>query len=578
MSELPLSRTRSIPAAILLAVATFVSSVASIDRHLSGIASTTESTLVTTEPTRGTIYDRSGRIALARSEPLGRLVADRTATTEEATRIATIISRVSGRPFDTLMSALLEGDGWRIVDREPFSGETLSALRELETDGALAPARLEPLLRRVHMDGGGAEMSLAAQLLGFVDADGVGHYGIESYYDELLSGSPQVERVERDGSRSLIEVGRDGADLILSIDAGLQRVVERIASETHRADKALGVTIVAMDLATGEILASASSPAYDGSSPAALGDGGWSDPLVSRPFDPGSVIKPFSILAALDAGVASETTLFDDRRRLYMEDGSGSVGNWDGGSAGRISVGEALTLSRNVITSLLALGLGPTPQEAAKRLVSLYTAFGLGAETGIDLANESGGVIRDPSSARWRAIDVANASFGQGVSISPISLLAAYGALGNGGVLVRPRVVTSIDGEPVPITVRGRAVDPALAARARALLETTFNDPGYRTARERLPEGWSGGGKTGTAEIYDYERDEWLRGLANFSMGGWIGREAPEVAILVTIWRAKPSGSLFYLPVSSRQLWGLVAAEIAARIDDRRLVLSGGVR
>ena len=112
----------------------------------------------------------------------------------------------------------------------------------------------------------------------------------------------------------------------------------------------------------------------------------------------------------------------------------------------------------------------------------------------------------------------------------------------------------------------------------RLLLQETFNDPSYRTARQSLPQGWDGGGKTGTAEIYDPVTDLWMTKVSNFSMGGWIGRSSPEVAIFVTIWQADPTGALFSLPVSSRQLWGQVAGEIAQRISDGRLRLTGAAQ
>jgi len=578
MSASPLSPWRSAPAVLFIIVVTIVSSVAATERHFASLPSTRATVVRELAPTRGTIYDRSGRIILAKTEDLARLVADRSASEIEADRIAALVSRIADRPIEPLIASLVAPGGWRIVDRAPFSGERLSALRELESDGALSPARLETVVARSHLEGGIEGTSLASQLLGFVSSDGVGHYGIEGYYDDLLGGVAGSERIERDGSRTPIDALRQGSDLVLSIDAGLQRACEIIAGETHLADEALGVSIVLMDTATGELLASASSPAYDGSRPGSLGEDGWSDPVISRPFDPGSVMKPFSIIAALAAGVTSEDERMSDLRRLYMPDGSGSVRNWDGRTKGMISVAEGLILSRNVITSLLSFRLGSTIKAAAVTLFAQYAAFGFGSRSGVDLANESDGIVRNPSVSRWRAIDLANASFGQGISITPLAMTTAYASIANGGVLLRPRGVLAVDGRATEIVARGRSVDPALAARMRTVLADALEDPTYRTARTQLPDAWSGGGKTGTAEIYDPESREWLAGVYNFSMGGWIGRAEPEVAIFVTIWRARSVGALFYLPVSSRELWGRVAGEVAQRIDDGRLVLTGAPR
>ena len=578
MSQAGISRWRSLPAVLLIVIATVVSSIAAGERHLADLQIANEPTFLSINPQRGTIYDRSGRVILARTEDLARLVADRLATSEEAARISALVARVAGRDERALAETLTAAGAWRVVDRAPFSGEQLSALRGLEETGALSPARLETVISRSHLASSVDGLSLGSQLLGFVSSDGVGHYGIEGYYNDLLAGAPGREQVNRDGTRTIIEPVRQGADLVLSIDAGLQRSCESIAAATHAADEALGVSIVAMDLLTGEILASASSPGYDGARPGAVDSSVWSDPVISTPFDPGSVIKPFSIITALGAGLISEDTLIADERVFAMPDGSGAVRNWDRRSLGSLEVGEGLLFSRNVITSKIALMLGATPQAAATALFESYTDFGLGALSGIDLANEVGGTVRNPAASRWRAIDVANASFGQGVSISPLGVLTGYAAIANGGVLIRPRVALSVGGEPTPLIVRGQSVDPDLAMRMRLLLQETFNDSSYRTARQSLPKGWEGGGKTGTAEIYDPVTDQWMTEVSNFSMGGWIGRAEPEVAIFVTIWQAHPTGALFFLPVSSRQLWGQVAGEIAQRISDGRLRLTGAAR
>jgi cell division protein FtsI/penicillin-binding protein 2 len=285
MSRVGLSRWRSIPAVLLIVIATVVSSIAAGERHLADLQIANEPTIRSISPQRGTIYDRSGRVILARTEDLARLVADRLATPEEAARISALVARVAGRDEKALADALVTEGDWRVVDRTPFSGEQLSALRGLEETGALNPARLETVVSRSHLASSVDGLSLGSQLLGFVSADGVGHYGIESYYNDLLAGAPGREQVNRDGTRTIIEPVRQGADLVLSIDAGLQRSCESIAGATHEANKALGVSIVAMDLLTGELLVSASSPGYDSARPGAVDPSTWLDPVISTPFD-----------------------------------------------------------------------------------------------------------------------------------------------------------------------------------------------------------------------------------------------------------------------------------------------------
>jgi hypothetical protein len=203
----------------------------------------------------------------------------------------------------------------------------------------------------------------------------------------------------------------------------------------------------------------------------------------------------------------------------------------------------ALAWSRNIIFSKVGLSLGSNAREAAARLYATWLRFGFGGKTGIDVVGESQGLVNDPADRRWREIDVANASFGQGVGTTLIQLAVAYSALVNGGVLVRPRLVESVDGVTIPITVRGTATTPEVSAQmVRMTGQVTSSVPFY--AKLTRMDGYAYGGKTGTAQIWLKDADDgkgaWDFEHYNFTFVGWVGKTAPEYVIAISIRRGTP--------------------------------------
>jgi cell division protein FtsI (penicillin-binding protein 3) len=162
--------------------------------------------------------------------------------------------------------------------------------------------------------------------------------------------------------------------------------------------------------------------------------------------------------------------------------------------------------------------LGSNTDERAAALYDSWTRFGLTQPTGTDLPAESAGLSRDPASSHWAEIDLANASFGQGVSVTGLQLTCAYGALVNGGIVVRPQVARGIGTTPYPIVARGKAISPATSATMRGLLRYVIEEH-YDVA---LVPGYLVGGKTGTAEIYDAEKGEWATNRLDFSLYGFM--------------------------------------------------------
>ena len=511
-------------------------------------------------PVRGTIYDRSGTVVLATSverDLLSAYPAQMTGATDADT--AALRQSVAAKVVGILglaptaaaaLLAQLDGGGAYVVLAHDLTPDQSSAIRAGLADGSLVQLNLEPEEVRVYPQAGGATgTSLAAQLLGFVNRDGTGQYGVEGHWQDLLAGSPQVLLAQRDGtgqpimeSAQALESGTPGTSLTLTIDASLQLKLEQEVYAAWVADSAKGVSGVVMDPRTGEILASASYPSYDGNDYAAIAANDPSrfvDPVVSAVYEPGSVFKLLTATAALQAGVVTRTTILQDQSVLSLDNGRAFVQNADKGSKGPISFQDAVAWSRNVVMSKVALKLGRTTQQAASVLYRTWTRLGFGSPTGIDVAGEVPGLVRDPAVQPWQQIDLANASFGQGVAVTLIQLATAYSAMVNGGILPTPHVVKDTGATPTQVTDRGRVMTPALASELTAIMERVVNVVPFYRARTLIP-GYLVGGKTGTAQIWDSKTGRFRTDVYNFSFIGFVGRTSPELVIAVQINQGKP--------------------------------------
>jgi cell division protein FtsI/penicillin-binding protein 2 len=511
-------------------------------------------TTVTNEPIRGTITDRTGAVVLATTVLRHRLLsqgaalsaADRASTADAlATALALTPSSAS-----KLRAVLESGRKWAVL---------LPALDDAQTDlvrGEIAADRVrgvtleEVRVRLYPQPGGGVGTTLASHILGFVNSDGGGQYGLEEYYNEQLAGAASVSATARgaDGQLATTQVsaGRTPSNLQLCVDATLQTLVEQEVSTAGIADDAESVSAIVIDPYTGAIISSASWPAYDANNfgvTAARDPSRFINPATTSVYEPGSVMKAITSVAALESGLYTPTTTIQDEAVLTLDNGATKVRNSDLKSKGSMTLTAALAWSRNIIFSKVGLSLGSNAREAAARLYATWLRFGFGGKTGIDVVGESQGLVNDPATRRWREIDVANAAFGQGVGTTLMQLAVAYSALVNGGVLVRPRFVEAVDGVPVPITIRGTATTPQVSAQmVRMTGQVTKSVPFY--AKLTRMDGYAYGGKTGTAQIWlknaDGGKGGWDSDHYNFTFIGWVGKTAPEYVIAISIRRGTP--------------------------------------
>ena len=509
---------------------------------------------VTNEPIRGTITDRTGAVVLATTVLRHRLLSQGSVL-PAADRASTADALVTSLALNTasankVRAALETGRTWAVL---------LPALDDAQTEivrGEIAAGRVrgvsleEVRVRLYPQPGGGVGTTLASHLLGFVNADGVGQYGLEEYYNEQLAGAASVSTTVRgtDGQLETTQVtsGRTPSNLQLCIDATLQTLVEQEVATAGIADDAESVSAIVMDPHTGAIISMASWPSYDANNfgvTAARDPSRFINPATTSVYEPGSVMKAITAVAGLESGLYTPNTMIQDEAVLPLDNGATKVRNSDLKSKGSMTLTAALAWSRNIIFSKVGLSLGSNTREAAARLYATWLRFGFGGKTGIDVVGESQGLVNDPADRRWREIDVANATFGQGVGTTLIQLAVAYSALVNGGVLVRPRLVESVDGVAIPITVRGTATTPEVSAKmVRMTSQVTSSVPFY--ARLTRMDGYAYGGKTGTAQIWlkdaDGGKGAWDYEHYNFTFVGWVGKTSPEYVIAISIRRGTP--------------------------------------
>jgi cell division protein FtsI/penicillin-binding protein 2 len=529
--------------------------------------------------TRGSIYDRTGTVVLATSVARDRLAAyPKLLTPERRTEVAGRLVMILGLTGDAAaeLTARMESDREYVVlarDLDPAVSEEIRA-QSAGDDPALAALLLEPESIRVYPQPGGApRTTLGAHILGFVNRDGQGQYGIEQFYQDELAGMPRVVAAQRDAagnpvpdSSTVLEGGYPGQDLTLTLDASLQVAVEQELLAAWIADRAKRVSAVVMDPYSGEVVAYASYPSYDANDYqgiAAAAPERFVDPVVSTVYEPGSVFKMLTATAAIGGGSVTPRTKINDTGKLWVDNGHAHVDDADHLAMGRMTFRDAVAFSRNVVAAKVALDLGRNTRDSSKVLYETWRRMGFGATTGIDVANEVPGIVRDPATNPWREIDLANGAFGQGVAVTPIQLAMAYSAMVNGGTLVQPRVVRSIgDTETHPI-YRGRVMSPHLSDTLRQLMQHVLTKVDFYRDRTLIP-GFEVGGKTGTAQIWDAEKQQWKVNKFNYSFVGYIGRKAnhPDLVVAVRIEEGTPTvvrlGHL-EMPVMSFELFRRIA-------------------
>ncbi|MCK4693696.1 MAG: penicillin-binding protein 2, partial [Anaerolineales bacterium] len=424
---------------------------------------------------------------------------------------------------------------------------------------------------------------LAGHVIGFVNQKGKGYFGIEGYYDDWLVGrSITFERGYIPLEARLKPDPPAGVNLVLTIDIDIQHMVEKILEQAIEDTKSESGQVIVMDPSNGEILAMASWPPLDPNNYepwlpreerqyAEVEENEEElviNPAVAGQFEPGSTFKILTMAAALDAGVITPDEEFIDTGMIEV--GGNTIRNWDGGAWGPQTMVGCIEHSLNVCLAYVA-----SEKLGTSLFYDYLKDFGVGRLTGIDLAGEVPGQLRTPRHPNWTESDLGTNSFGQGVSVTPIQLLTAVGAVANGGIMVQPHVVRAVVGpEGVywpKTTILGRPISAETAETLSQMLSISLEG---ETHFAQVDE-YRMVGKTGTAQIateYGYD-PRWT--VASFV--GWGPLADPRLLVLVRLDKPEisPWGSVVAAPVF-RQIVERLVVMMEIPPDQIREMWTGG--
>jgi cell division protein FtsI (penicillin-binding protein 3) len=464
---------------------------------------------------RGTIVDRNGRI-LAMQTKLANISVWRPEI-NDLEALSRTLSPILNISTDEISRRITIASSDFIYLKKQVDQSTIQKIEALRPP--LRGVNIEPIVGRIY-----PESNLASQIIGFVGDEGSGLEGIEYAFESELAPNEQ----------------RNGNQVILTIDANVQYILEKIATQTLIENKAEAVMLMALDPRTGDILGSASAPGFN---PNVLQD---SDEIsrMNRPiiwaYEPGSVFKVFSLAALMDSGAITENSFFtcNGRYERVTNLGERIVINCLG-AHGRVSAREIIRYSCNAGAAYAADRLG------VDAFYEAIQKFGFGSRVGAGSPGETAGVFR--SGNRWSDRSKATIAMGQEISVSALQMLQAASAIANDGILVPPRIVSRIrssDGtieQPFnPGTIR-RILKPETARVMRSYMIDVTSSTG--TGRRANVEDLSLAVKTGTAQFIDPSTGTYSSSDFIASCMALLPSEAPSLVLYIVI--VNPQGESY---------------------------------
>jgi len=442
------------------------------------------------------------------------------------------LSDMTGVPVDEIRAKCADRDDPFEIVKKKLTDDEVGRVRGL----GIAGVHLLPEKYRYYPSG-----PLASQVVGFVsrtegDVGDVGRYGIEAALDSELRGRSGRMEQWRDAAGRWISTGErsidpaeSGPDIVLTIDRVIQNEAERIltdAMETHGADAG---SVIVLDPKTGRILAMASAPSFDPNAYSDVEDyARFMNPTISMEYEPGSIMKPVTMAIGLDTGQVEPDTEYVDTGSVVQA--GYTIRNAEEKVYGRSTMTEVLedSINTGVIYVEKRVGNG--------RFGKYLRDFGFGERTGVELPAELSGNIRNLDDDR-RDLEHFTASFGQGVTATPLQMAMAYGALANSGVLMKPQIIERYvyeDGreeEVLPSEVR-RVISEGASRQIGEMLESVvMNGHGKRAA---VP-GYRVGGKTGTAQVAKEGGGGYEEGISIGSFVGYAPVHDPRFVVLAKI-------------------------------------------
>jgi cell division protein FtsI (penicillin-binding protein 3) len=471
--------------------------------------------------TRGSILDRNGA-PLALSVEARDVYADPRYVIDpagQARRIAGILGL--DRAQERELADRLRADGSFVYVARRVERELADRLEAANLPGL----GFLPASARFYPAG-----SVASQVLGFTDVDGVGIAGLEKQYDGLLAGTPGRRTSELSplgqviaGGLDVVQAPVDGADLVLTIDREIQFQAERFLRRAVRANRARGGTVIVMDRVRGDVLAMANDPGFDPNRFVDADPATFRNRAVTDMWEPGSVNKVITAAAALETGAVGPAEVF--RVPATRRIGTATIHDAHPHPTTRMTLADIVATSSNIGASLVADRVG------TRRMAAFLERFGFGRPTGIGFPGEQGGLV--PEAATWTDLTRATISFGSGIAVTPLQMVAVYATIANGGVWVQPRLVlgTREDGglRPAPEPETRRVLRASTAAQLTRMLTYAVE---HGTGEAAMIPGYQVAGKTGTAKKLEDGRYV-HRYVASFI--GFLPAADPRIVIAVIL-------------------------------------------
>ncbi len=486
--------------------------------------------------TRGAITDRNGE-PLAESVDGLMIVADPTMTSPYAQEIAKIVaSRLDVDYFEILERLRKPDTQFQYIARRVPSTKAHAVVDEIEAAGYKGiDTRRDPVRDYPARD-------VAANLLGFMGAEGEPMAGFELLFDHLLAGKDGSATYEVGGGNRLplgdnsVVEPKNGTDLALTVDRDVQWYVQRVLRQAVDGSGGSSGSAVVMDSRTGEILALADHPTFDANRPLLSDPSDLGSRSLFGVYEPGSVQKVLTAASLIDAGKVSPDTKITVPSELRRQDRV--IGDyWDHGKL-RLTLTGVIAKSSNIGTILAADEFSP------EELHTYLASFGLGSRTGVGIPGETAGLL--PPWERWSQINQDTISFGQGVSVNVLQMATAVNAIANGGVLVTPSLVkgsaTTANGAQVgtDTTTMRRVISERAATLTTEMMEAV-TDPEEGTAPSAAIEGYRVAGKTGTAQRVG-EECGCYDGTFTVSFAGFAPADAPRFLVYVVVQDPKNGG------------------------------------
>jgi cell division protein FtsI (penicillin-binding protein 3) len=516
-------------------------------------------------PRRGVLYDRNLR-ELAMTVLADSVYADPTEIADKPAAARALAALVHSDSEDALTTQdqiaarLNAGHNFAWIARR-VTPQVATAVKALNMKGIY----FQKEFQRFYPDS-----EIAAQVLGYVGVDDNGLGGLEEKFDGDLHGSPGLMYTAMDARRKVLgsteREPEPGRNLVLTIDENIQFMAERALDSAMQKTRALDGTVVIEDVHTGQILALAIRPTFDPNQFRHTTPGLLRDHAVSDVYEPGSTFKLVTYAAAMDANVATPDDMIDCQGGQITLFGSVIHDDKSDRGIGTVTVATALARSSDVGVIKLALKLGPD------RLYNYIRAFGFGQRSGIELPGETRGLLRPVN--RWQPASIGYVAIGQEEAVTPIQLVSMVSTIANGGVYLQPHVLmpetsgsTTLNqkaappqvpqlsalpvkpGEELPDPLPAgahRVISTMAAAQMRKMMEGVVL---FGTGKSAQLNGYSSGGKTGTAQKIDPATHRYNGSLHIASFAGFAPVNNPVIAVSIIL--DSPKGAYYGAEVSA---------------------------